>query len=223
MSTEYCPVCGHHGEPHDLFCRACGGALTDAARAAGPIAEAESLVSRGMLAEAIATVQRAIGQADARDLHVALATLYMRRGGAAEARRELDAALALDPENAVAHAYVGGMLLDKGLVAEAQERLDLAVRLAPNDLIILMKRAEYWLRLGIFSNARAEITRGLQDGGGAPHVRAMAEAMLAAIEKRSRNSFTRQMVSLPSLTGFKRMFGRSDQTAATPTEAEVSR
>lgn len=221
MSTHYCPVCGHRGEPHDLFCRACGGALTDAARAVGPIAEAESLVSRGLLAEAIATVQRAIGQGGTSDLHVALATLYMRRGGAAEARRELNAALALDPNSAIAHAYVGGMLIDAGRIAEAQDRLDLALRLAPNDLIVLMKRAEYWLRLGILDNARAEIKLGLQDGGGAPHVRAMAEAMLAAIEKRSRNSFQRQAVALPDLGALKRMFRRSGPTAATPIEAEV--
>lgn len=223
MQTEFCSACGHHGKPHDLFCRACGGALTDAARAGGPIAEAESLVTRGMLAEAIATVQRAIGRSDAPDLHVALATLYMRRGGAAEARRELDAALALDADNAVAHAYVGGILLQAGRVDEARERLDLALRLAPNDLIVLMKRAEYWLRLGIFDNARVEITRGLQDGGGAPYVRVMAETMLLAIEKRSRSSFSRQLVALPNLSGLKRMFGRSGQTAETPAEAEVSR
>ena len=223
MSAAFCPACGRRGEPHDLFCRACGGALTDAARASGPIAEAESLVSRGLLAEAIATVQRAIGEGGTPDLHVALATLYLRRGGAVEARRELDMALALDPRHAVAHAYVGGMLIDKGLVAEAQERLDLAVRLAPHDLIVLMKRAEYWLRLGIFSNARAELVHGLQDGGGAPHVRAMAEAMLTAVEMRSRNSFSRQLVSLPSLGGWKRVFRRSGHTAATPVEAEVLR
>lgn len=221
MATRYCPACGYCGELHDLFCRGCGGALTDAARAAGPIAEAESLVSRGLLAEAIATIQRAIGRGGTSDLHVALATLYMRRGGAAEARQELDVALALEPNSAIAQAYVGGMLIDAGQIAEAQDRLDLALRLGPNDLIVLMKRAEYWLRLGILDNARAEIKHGLQDGGGAPHVRAMAETMLAAIEKRSRNSFQRQTVALPDLGALRRMFRRSGSTAATPVEAEV--
>jgi tetratricopeptide (TPR) repeat protein len=221
MPASFCPSCGHRGESHDLFCRACGGALTDAARAAGPIAEADSLVARGLLTDAIATVQRAIGLGSTPDLHVALATLYMRRGGAAEARRELDAALALDPRSAVAHAYVGGMLLQAGDAAQAQERLDRAYELAPNDLIVLMKRAEYWLRLGIFEKARAELTQGLRDGGGAPHVRSMAEAMLLAVEKRSRNAFTRQTVALPDISALKRMFRRSGHTAATPAEAEV--
>ena len=197
--------------------------MTDEARAAGPIAEAESLVSRGLLAEAIATVQRAIGEAESPDLHVALATLYMRRGGMAEAQRALDRALALDPRHAVAHAYVGGMRLDAGDAHGAQQRLDIARDLAPDDLIVLMKRAEYWLRLGIFANARAELTHGLRDGGGAPHVRAMAETMLSAIEQRSRNSFSRQLITLPDLSGFRRMFRRSGHPAATPVEAEVSR
>jgi Tfp pilus assembly protein PilF len=145
-----------------------------------------------MLAAAIGIVQRALGAEATPDLHVALATLYLRRGGAADARRELEAALTLDAKCAVAHAYVGGMLLQAGDVAEAQGRLDLAYQLTPNDLVVLMKRAEFWLRLGIFEKARAELKHGLQDGGGAPHVRSMAEAMLLAVEKRSRNSFTRQ-------------------------------
>ena len=221
MAGNFCPSCGNRGEPHDLFCRGCGGALSEAARASGPIAEAESLVERGLLAEAIATVQRALGAGATPDLYVALATLYLRRGGAADARRELEEALALDPECAVAHAYAGGMLLQAGDVAEAQGRLDRAYELAPDDLIVLMKRAEFWLRLGIFENARAELKHGLQDGGGAPHTRAMAEAMLLAIEKRSRNSFTRQIVALPDVGALKRMFRRSGRTAATPVEAKV--
>ena len=221
MAGSYCPTCGHGGEPHDLFCRACGGALTEAARASGPIAEAESLVERGLLAEAIVTVQRALGAGATPDLHVALATLYLRRGGGADARRALEEALALDPECAIAHAYAGGMLLHAGDVDGAQERLDHALDLAPRDLMVLVKRAEFWLRLGIFDKARAELTHGLQDGGGAPHVRAMAEAMLFAVDRRSRNSFTRQVVTLPDLGAVKRMFRRSGRTAATPVEAKV--
>lgn len=224
MTNDYCPACGHRsGAAGDLYCRACGGARTDEARASGAIGEAESLVERGLLADAIATLQRAIGSEESADLRVALATLYLRRGGAAEARRELEAALLLNPDSAIAHAYLGGLLMEAGEFAAAEDRLDLAARLAPNDLIVLMKRAEYWLRLGVLDKARAEITRGLQDGGGAPHVRAMAEAMLAAIERRSRNSFKRQTVALPSIAGWKRRFERSRQTAATPVEAEVTR
>ncbi len=223
MPTEFCPLCGHHGEPHDLFCRACGGALTDDARAGGAIVEAESLVTRGMLAEAIATIQRAIGQSETADLHVALATLYLRRGSAGGARREIEAALALDNNNAVAHAYMGGILLNAGEAEHARARLDLARDLAPNDLIVLMKRAEYWLRLGIFDNARHEIALGLQDGGGAPHVRAMAEMMLATIERRSKNSFSRQLVTLPRLGGIRRLVGRSQDEAEGSVEVEVTR
>ena len=59
MDTRFCPACGFRTQEGDRFCRGCGDALTDDARASGPIAEAEALVSRGQLEEAVATMQRA--------------------------------------------------------------------------------------------------------------------------------------------------------------------
>jgi predicted Zn-dependent protease len=221
MADQYCPACGFGARAADAFCRSCGSPLSEGARAAGPIAEAEALVERGQLDEAIATLQRALGDAETSDLHVALSTLYLRRGDAAGARRALDRAVALDPGCAVAHAYVAGMDLHAGRVAEAQERLDHARDLAPDDLIVRIKRAEYWLRLGIFDNARAELRHGLQNGGGSPRNRALAEALFESVEKRSRGSFTRRTVALPTFGAVKKLFRHGAARTSAPAEAEA--
>lgn len=206
MLDQYCPSCGSSARRSDTFCRGCGCARSDAARAAGPIAEAESLVERGKLDGAISTLQRALGEAETPESHVALCTLYLRRGDATRARHALDRAIILDPDCAVAHAYLAGMDLHAGRVADAEGRLDHARDLAPDDLIVRIKRAEYWLRLGIFDNARAELRHALQNCGGSPQNRAIAEAMFASVEKRSRGSFTRKTVALPSLGAAKNLF-----------------
>lgn len=221
MPDQFCPSCGFGARGTDAFCRGCGAALTDDARAAGPIAEAEALVERGQLDEAIAALQRALSAAETPELHVAVSTLYLRRGDGAGARRALDRALALDPACAVAHAYVAGMDLHAGRVADAQDRLDHARDLAPDDLIVRIKRAEFWLRLGIFDNARAELRPALQNCGGSPDNRAIAEAMFASIEKRSRGSFTRKTVALPTLAAAKKLFRHGPARNAAPAEVEA--
>ena len=221
MPDSFCPACGRAARDNDRYCRGCGGVLTDGARALGAIDEAESLVARGLLDEAIATVQRAIGIGETAELQVALSTLYLRRGGQKEARRALDRALQIDSGCAVAHAYVGGMLIHAGQVHEAHVRLDLARDLAPDDLIVLIKRAEFWLRLGIFDNARQELRHGLQNGGGSPQVRAMAETMFAAIERKSRGSFTRKLVSLPSLGALKNVIKHTPKAGTSAAEVEA--
>ena len=221
MPDQYCPSCGSAARSIDAFCRGCGCALTDDALAAGPIAVAEALVERGFLDEAVATVQRALSEAETPELHLALSTLYLRRGDGDGARRGLDRAIALDASCAVAHAFVAGMDLHAGRVVEAQERLDHARDLAPDDLIVRVKRAEFWLRLGIFDNARAELRHALRNGGGSPQNRAIAEAMFASIEKRSRGSFTRKMVALPTFAAARKLFRHGTARDAAPAEAEA--
>ncbi len=221
MLQPFCPACGFRGQASDSFCRACG-ALLDESRAGDPIPEAEALAAGGHLDDAIAAVQRAIGLRETPDLHVALSTLYLRRGGSVEARRALDRALAIDPRCAVAHAYLAGMDLHEGRVHDAQERLDHARDLAPDDLLVRIKRAEYWLRLGIFDNAKDELRHALQNGGGSVQNRALAETMFATVEKRSSGSFTRKTVTLPSLSPLKRLVHRRNSApSAVNTEMEA--
>ena len=56
-------------------------------------------------------------------------------------------------------------------------RLRRAVELDPKDLVVRIKRAELWLRLGIFDRAHDEMREGLLNGGGSPSARAAAEAL----------------------------------------------
>jgi len=215
--TNYCPGCGRQASATDRYCRGCGDALTDDASIADPIAEAEAAMARGLLPEAIATLQRAIGEAPAAHLHVALATLYLRRGDGGQARRELERALDVDPEYGVAYAYLGGMAAQAGRVHDAEELLERAKSLAPNDVLVAIKRAEYWLLLGIYDSARDELRYALRESGGNPGERELAQSMLAAIEQRRRGSFTRNTVSLPNLGGAlrSRFVRKSRQMAET--------
>lgn len=222
MPDEFCASCGRQGRPHDRFCRGCGAALSDDASAAGPIDEAEALVARGLLGEAIAAVQRAIGAGDSADLHVALATLYLRRADIDAATRELDAAVALDPSHAVAHAYSGALLLRRGHVDEAEAALDRARDLAPDDLIVAMKRAEFFNALGILGRARDELQYGLVEGGGAYETRVAAARMLADVERRLARSITRRTVRLPDLGAVGRLVRRAPhQTQNVTAELEA--
>jgi tetratricopeptide (TPR) repeat protein len=211
MKPQFCSSCGFRFHDGDRFCRGCGDALTEDARAVGPIAEAEVLAGKGQLDEAIATVQRALGEGERPDLHVAMSTLYLRRTDVVLARRELDRAIDLDPGYAVAYAYKGGVLLQIGEVDEARGLLDRAKTLAPRDLLVSIKRAEFWLRLGALPNARDELRAGLANGGGSPAARDTAQAMLGSVEHKLRTSAQRAIVPLPSLGPIRRLFRRQDR------------
>lgn len=209
MPDEFCGACGRQGRPNDRFCRGCGATLTDEVVAGDPIFEAESLAVSGHLAEAIATVLRAIGAHDSAQLRVALATLYLRRGSAGDAARELDAAIELDPACAVAHAYRGALLVRLGRADEAETALDLARDLAPDDLLVSMKRAEYFIVLGVLGRACDELRHGLSEGGGDTDLREVAARMLAQVEQRLRGSLIRHPANLPKLGGLGRILGRA--------------
>jgi Flp pilus assembly protein TadD len=188
---------------------------------ADPVAEAEALTARGLLPEAIATLQRAIGESPAAHLHVALATLYLRRGDGVQARRELERALAVDPGYGVAYAYLGGLAAHAGRVHEAEELLERARTLAPADVLVAIKRAEYWMLIGVYDNARDELRQAMRESGGSPGERELAQSMLAAIEQKRRGSFTRNTVAFPSIAaGIRARFVRKRRQAAT-TEPEV--
>ena len=162
MADEFCAACGKRSRQADRFCRGCGEALTEAAASADPIREAESFAARGLLGEAIAALQRGIGRADTAELRVALGALYARAGRLDDAGREFDHALVLDQSCAVAHAYVGALLLRRGRVAEAEDGARAGANgFAPDDLLVSLKRAEYFNALGILERARDELQHGL--------------------------------------------------------------
>jgi len=216
MLADFCPACGLQAQPNDRFCRRCGEALGTGS-VPDPIELAESLVARGQLEEAIVTVQNALGEHEAADLHVALSTLYLRRGDVDRAKNELERAIEVDPRCAIAHAYLGAVLARLGRVGEAEDYLDRAHELAPDDLVVSLKRAEWWSALGVLGRARDELRRGLQDGGGTPEARTIAVTMLAGIEERLRRSVSRSPVPLPSVTSWTKGLGRiTDHPQKTP-------
>jgi len=197
MPRSFCTACGCEARTSDRFCRACGEALTDDA---APLARISALAEGGRLSEAIAETTRALAAApDDADLHIALALLQLRAGALHSALDELARALALDPRSPVAHAYTGALLLRQGHVDAARDHLDRARALAPHDLTVALKRAEFWLALGILGNARDELRDALRDGGGSPATRAAAARMLASVEARMRRAITRRTPPLPSL------------------------
>lgn len=217
MEVSFCTSCGQQSQPNDRFCRGCGTGLSDELRAGGPIAEAVLLADQGHLDEAIATVQRAIGEDPRPDLYVALSTLYLRRGDVSLAERELDRAIAIEPDYGVAYAYKAGVCLQRGDVDDAQDLLDRALALAPNDLLVRIKRAEFWLRLGALPNAREELRIGLANGGGTPSARAIGHAMIANVDRQMKGAAVRTTVPLPSIEPVRRLFRRKSR----PTGVEV--
>ncbi len=214
MRDDFCGACGRQGRPNDRYCRGCGGSLTDEVIAGDPITEARSLAEGGHLSEAIGTLLLAIGEHDSASLRIALATLYIRRGSADDAARELDRAIELDAACAVAHAYRGALLVRLGRVDEAEAALDLARDLAPNDLLVSMKRADYFTVLGVLGRACDELRHGLSEGGGDADLREAATRMLVEVEQRLRGSVTRHPANLPSLGGLGRLFGRTQSDAS---------
>lgn len=203
MDAEFCGHCGRRSRELDHFCRGCGTALGDAAAAVDPVGEAEALASQGRLSDAIASIQRGIGVADSAELRVALGALYARDSRLDDAAGAFDAALALDPDCAVAHAYLGALLVRRGRVADAEDALERARDLAPNDLLVSLKRAEYFNALGILERACDELRHGLTYGGGEAEVRAAAGKQLADLERRLGRSVRRHPGRLPHLPGLK--------------------
>lgn len=82
--------------------------------------------------------------------HLGLAIALLEQDSATEASQQLKAALEIDPDYAIAHAYLGIELLKLQEFEAAEEELEKAVRTAPTNLLVLVKFAEYYYRLGYF-------------------------------------------------------------------------
>lgn len=87
------------------------------------------------------------------------ARIALARNRSAEAVELLDAALALDPDSAVALTLRGLMLRDAGDFAEARAVLDRAVRADPSNVKALGARAALLLDIGDETGAAADIGR----------------------------------------------------------------
>jgi tetratricopeptide (TPR) repeat protein len=66
------------------------------------------------------------------------------------------------PGSAMARAYLGATRLELADFATAREDLDAAVAIDPNDAVVYAKRAEYFVRVGLFRQAEADYQQALR-------------------------------------------------------------
>ena len=125
--------------------------------------------------------------------HFELAQAYLAQGLQEETRAALETALASDPTYAPARAYLGIELLKKYDIHGAQDALDQAVRDEPTNLLVHVKYAEYYYRLGFYHRSVDWLERGLKNPHGAnEHVVAMARQLLTESRKKSKNLIFRE-------------------------------
>ncbi|GEM_PF-5537937 len=161
----YCHHCGAPLLPAAAFCHTCGGAVPAAAREevhVTPHARAAALARIGHLDQAIAAYGDIIAHepTDA-TAFVALATLRIAARRAEEAEGLLRDALALDPQCAVAWAYLGALLLERAAITESEEAFAHAIAHGQEEFLVRLKRGEAMLRLGRTFDALDELTHAI--------------------------------------------------------------
>jgi tetratricopeptide (TPR) repeat protein len=80
--------------------------------------------------------------------HLTLASLYGRKGDQATTERELQAALALEPNSAEVHLTLGGFYSQKGALADAEREFKTAASLSPPGSAIRLRLADFYLSVG---------------------------------------------------------------------------
>ena len=110
-----------------------------------------------------------------------------------EAIQAFTKALAVDPAYAPARAFLGIELLKKYRVHEAEAALEQALNGDPTNLLVHIKYAEYYYRLGFYHRAVGMLEQGLQTPHGAnEHVVALARRFLLDARRKSKNSILRE-------------------------------
>lgn len=122
-----------------------------------------------------------------------LALSYLDQRLRQEARRALEAALSRDPAYAPARAYLAIELLKDYDIDGAQEQLDQALQDDPTNLLVHIKYADYYYRLGFYHRSVDMLERGLQEPHGAnEHLVAMAQQFLTQARQKSKNIILRE-------------------------------
>lgn len=125
--------------------------------------------------------------------HVNLAIALIEHGATNEARWELETVLRTDPRCAVARAYLGIELFKLNEVEAAREELKKAVRLAPTNLLVLVKFAEYYYRLGFFPRSATILEQALQlPYEGNEQIVALAKQSLARARQKCKGLIIRE-------------------------------
>src|SRR5438874_5675668 len=121
-----------------------------------------------------------------------IAMVYLERDSSDETVTALEKALSVDPSYIPARAYLGIEYMKRYDIARAQEELERALKDEPTSLLVYLKYAEYYYRLGFYNRSVEVLTRGLKGPHGAnEHVVAMARQLLTQARQKSKGIILR--------------------------------
>jgi tetratricopeptide (TPR) repeat protein len=142
---------------------------------------------------ALSYFQCAIDQSpDQPQAYFAAAMAYLEQEKAEDAMQSLRDALNVDPTYASARAYIGILLLQLHDVDGAQRELEQALHDSPTNLLVHIKYAELYYRLGFYPRAVALLEQGLKAHHRAnEHVVAMARSLLTQSRQKSKGIVVR--------------------------------
>ncbi|HEX4205408.1 MAG TPA: tetratricopeptide repeat protein [Ktedonobacteraceae bacterium] len=125
--------------------------------------------------------------------YFALAQAYLEQGLRTETRNAFEAALRIDSTYVSARAYLAIELLKDYDLDGAQKELDQALHDEPANLLVHIKYAEYYYRLGFYPRSVELLEQGLKGPHGAnEHVVAMARQFLTQAREKSKNLILRE-------------------------------
>lgn len=189
----YCIHCGQAIEPAARFCARCGRAVHTHPDQAAALMRGLQSMREGNTAAAIEHLQRALDrESDRFAAQLALATLCLQQRAPALAERHLRDALVLKPNHAQAHALLGSTLALEFRFDNARDALDTAVLLSPNDWLVRVTRAEFFFKLGFFSDALKELECASRLPCSDPVAAQRVNLLLLETRARARRGFTRQ-------------------------------
>ena len=162
---------------------------------------------RGDTEAALRNFQRASEEEPERpQAYFALAQAYLEQEASEKIMRSLEAALKADPKYAPARAFLGIELFKNYDVYGAEEALDQALNDEPTNLLVRIKYAEYYYRLGFYPRAVSILEEGLHMPHGAnEHVVALARKLLTQARQRAKGIILREP---PDPRQWLRLFAR---------------
>jgi Tfp pilus assembly protein PilF len=141
-----------------------------------------------------------------------LAQTYIDQSAANEdAIQALEKALEVDPKYVSARAFLGIELLKKYDVHEAEDTLNQALSDEPNNLLVNIKYAEYYYRLGFYNRTVEVLEQALRAPHGAnEHIVTLAKRFLSEARPKSKNIIIREPPD-PRPVRLLRLFSRFKQ------------
>jgi Tfp pilus assembly protein PilF len=110
-----------------------------------------------------------------------------------DAIQALEKALEVDPKYVPARAFLGVELLKSYDIHGAEEALNQALSDEPSNLLVHVKYADYYYRLGFYNRAVEFLEQGLQAPHGAnEHVVALARQFLSEARQKSKSIIIRE-------------------------------